>query len=221
MYSSQVRLSMLKLKLFILYHLKMPHGILDSLNLLFRASRLLAVRRLRLIIILPFNNPMLLLDLSDVQIGHPVAVLCFNPIPNRIIGSSLLKSIRIHILQTKLHADLFTLDISLGKTAYRLDVGSAGEHVVDLGALKGVALLCKALQVPRQGCRVAGDIDDPLGLQCGKVGDDALVQAFPGRERQGTVLCLARPRESRSPQDFLLVQFLHPEAATNRSLIHA
>ena len=64
-------------------------------------------------------------------------------------------------------------------------MGGAGEHVEGFGTLKEITLLLKALQVPGQGCRAAGDIDDPLGHQSGEVGDDALVQAFPGRVNDG------------------------------------
>ena len=58
---------------------------------------------------------MFLLDLSDVQVRHPVAVLRFNPIPDSIIGCALLESICVNIFKAELHTDLFTLDISLGK----------------------------------------------------------------------------------------------------------
>ena len=57
---------------------------------------------------------MFLLDLSDVQVRHPVAVLRFNPIPDSIIGCALLESICVNIFKAELHTDLFTLDISLG-----------------------------------------------------------------------------------------------------------
>ena len=98
----------------------MSHGILNSLDLFLRTSRLLAAGRFRFIIVLPLNDPILLLHLRDVQIRHAVSVFFFDPIPDRIIGRTLLKSVGIHILQTELHTDLFTLDISLGKQTNRL-----------------------------------------------------------------------------------------------------
>ena len=98
----------------------MSHGILDCLNLFFRTSWLPAVRRLRLIIILTLYDPMLLLNLRDIQISRPISVLLLNPVPYGIIGCTFLKPIRIHILQTEFNPQFLRLDISLGKLNNRL-----------------------------------------------------------------------------------------------------
>ncbi len=99
----------------------MPHGILYRLNLLLRTSRLFTVRRFGFVIILPFYNPMLLFYLSDIEISHAISVFFFYPVPYGVICCTLLKSVRIHILQIELHTDLFALDISLGKQDNSLD----------------------------------------------------------------------------------------------------
>ena len=98
----------------------MSHGILNSLDLFLRTSRLLAAGRCRFIIVLPLNDPILLLHLRDVQIRHAVSVFFFDPIPDRIIGRTLLKSVGIHILQTEFNPQFLQLDISLGKQTHRL-----------------------------------------------------------------------------------------------------
>ena len=99
----------------------MPHGILYRLNLLLRTSRLFTVRRFGFVLILPFYNPMLLFYLSDIEISHAISVFFFYPVPYGVICCTLLKSVRVHILQTELHTDLFALDISLGKQDNSLD----------------------------------------------------------------------------------------------------
>ena len=60
-------------------------------------------------------------------------------------------------------------------------MGSAWEHIIGLRTLQHIAMFFKALQVAGESRRVAGDIDDPLGLQRGEVGYDTIVQAFAGR----------------------------------------
>ena len=99
----------------------MPHGILYRLNLLLRTSRLFTVRRFGFVIILPFYNPMLLFYLSDIEISHAISVLFLYPVPYGVIGGSLLEPVRVHVLQTELHTDLFALDISLGKQTHSLN----------------------------------------------------------------------------------------------------
>ena len=93
----------------------MPHRIFDSLNLLFRTPRLFTIGRLRLVIVLPLDNPMLLLHLCDIQIGDSVSILLFYPVPYGVICCTLLKSVRVHILQTEFNPQFLRLDISLGK----------------------------------------------------------------------------------------------------------
>ncbi len=97
----------------------MPHSSLYRLCLLFRTPRLFTIWRLGLVIVLPFYNAMLLLHLRDIEISHPVPILFFYPISYDVICCTLLEPIRVHILQTELHTDLFALDISLGKQTYR------------------------------------------------------------------------------------------------------
>ncbi len=99
----------------------MSHSILYRLNLLFRTTGLFTIGRLRLVIVLPFYNAILLLHLRDIEISHPVPILFFYPIPYGVICCTLLEPIRVHILQTELHTDLFALNISLGKQTNRLN----------------------------------------------------------------------------------------------------
>ena len=99
----------------------MSHSILYRLNLLFRTTVLLTVGRLGLVVVLAVYDTMLLLHLRNIEISHPVPILFFYPVPYGVICCTLLKSVRVHVLQTELHTDLFALDISLGKQTHSLN----------------------------------------------------------------------------------------------------
>ena len=80
------------------YHIKMFQRLSNSLLLFWCCSRLSAIFRLRLIIILSFNNSVLSLDLGYVQVSNMYSILFLYPIPYLIIGSSILETISIHAL---------------------------------------------------------------------------------------------------------------------------
>ena len=84
----------------------MSHGILNRLNLLFRASRLLAIRRLRLVIVLPLDDPMYLLNLSNIQIRHMKSILLLNPILDLLIRSLSFSACSINLIQIYLYLDM-------------------------------------------------------------------------------------------------------------------
>ncbi len=68
-----------------LYHLKMSHGIFYRLNLLFRTSGLFTIGRLGLVIVLPLDDPMLLLDLRNIKIRHINPILLLHPLLDFLI----------------------------------------------------------------------------------------------------------------------------------------
>ena len=48
---------------------------------------------------------------------------------------------------------------------YSLDMGSLGEHVESMHALKGITCLNEMFQVAGEGARVTGDVDDLLWVE--------------------------------------------------------
>ena len=69
----------------LLYHLKMPQSILYSFYLFLRTSRLSAILRFWLIVILALYDSMLLLYLSNVQICHMKSIVFLHPLLNLFV----------------------------------------------------------------------------------------------------------------------------------------
>ena len=70
------------------------------------ASRLLAIRRLRLVIVLPLDDPMYLLNLSNIQIRHMKSILLLNPILDLLIRSLSFSACSINLIQIYLYLDM-------------------------------------------------------------------------------------------------------------------
>ena len=109
------------------------------------------------------------------------------------VGCPILKFGHIHIFQRELNPNLFRVDLALGKQDNRLDVLRPGEHVHGPDAADAVAARGQHLQIPRQGLRVAGDVDHPVGggLQQGL--EKALIAAGAGRVEEDHVRPVAVP----------------------------
>ena len=110
----------------------MSHGILNRLNLLFRASRLLAICRLRLVIVLPLDDPMYLLNLRNIQIRHMKSMVFLHPVLNFFIRSLCLSTCCIDLIQINLYLDMI-IRLLLGQTNNRLDVARVYETSELLG----------------------------------------------------------------------------------------
>ena len=85
-----------------------------------RAFRLSGIFRLWLVVVLPFNNAMLLFDLSDVERGNLQASLLQHTFFNLTVCGIFLEAGHIHIFQRELHPHLLRVDFSLGKQHHRL-----------------------------------------------------------------------------------------------------
>jgi len=98
----------------------MPHGILNRLNLLFGTSGLLTIRRFRLIIVFPFDDPMLLFHLRNIQIRHMKSMVFLHPVLNFFIRSLCLSTCCINLIQINLNLDM-VIRLLLGQTNNRLN----------------------------------------------------------------------------------------------------
>ena len=79
----------------------MFQGFLYGLLLLFRTSGLSAIFRLRFVIILPFNNPVLSFHLCDIKVCHMEPVLLLHPLLDLLIGCLAFRRLS-HIHQSYL-----------------------------------------------------------------------------------------------------------------------
>ena len=93
----------------------MSHGILNRLNLLFRASRLLAICRLRLVIVLPLDDPMYLLNLSNIQIRHMKSILLLHPILDLLVCSLGFRTGQIQLVHIHLNLDVMLCLMKFGQ----------------------------------------------------------------------------------------------------------
>ena len=92
--------------IFLSYHLKMPHRFLDGFNPHIRSTRLFAVRRFWLVIILSFDDPMLLFNLSNIQIRHMNSVLFLHPVLNLLIGGLSFRTCQIKFVHIHINLDM-------------------------------------------------------------------------------------------------------------------
>ena len=87
-------------------HLETPHSIFYRLNLLFRASGLLAVRRLRLVIVFPLYDSMFLFHLSNIQVCYMKSVVLLHPFFDFLISSLCLSASSINLIQINLYLNM-------------------------------------------------------------------------------------------------------------------
>ena len=107
---------------FSLYHVEISQSFHNCRPFFRRTLRLFRILRLRLIIIIPFDNTTLPLDLRDIQAGHLQTVLFQYISLDLLIGSTFLEAGHIHILQRELHTNFLRVDFSLGKQNNRFNM---------------------------------------------------------------------------------------------------
>ena len=165
---------------YMLNHPEVLQRLFNCLFLLRRALRLLDIFGLWLIVVLTLNDTAFLLYLCDIQAADLQAAMLQHIILNLLIGSFFLCISQIQLVQIQLHLDML-LGVEFGQKYNRLHMGGAGEHVHRLGFAEGIAQGGKALYVPGQGGRVAGDVHNPLRGHGGNGVHHVLGQALPGR----------------------------------------
>ena len=89
---------------------------------LLRALRLLRIFGLRLMVVLPYLQTTLLLDLRDIQGRYLQPSLFQHTGLNFRIGRAFLQSGGVHALQRELYTYFFGVDLALGKCDYTFDM---------------------------------------------------------------------------------------------------
>ena len=101
-------------------HMEEPQCLFNGSLLFFRASRLFAVFGLRFVVVLPFDDAVLLLYSSDIQIRYVKSILLLDPFLNLLVGGSVLEPGHIHFFQIELDPDVLYRDRALGNLNNRL-----------------------------------------------------------------------------------------------------
>ena len=104
------------------HHLKMPQRLFNRPHLLFRASRLPAVRGLRLVEVFPQVKAVFPLHQGDIQVRDMEAIVLLYPFPDLVIGSLALRCGHIHFVHIDCHFDVLMCFIEFGQKTYRLHV---------------------------------------------------------------------------------------------------
>ena len=102
-------------------HLKMLQRIPDGFFLFGRAFRLAAVLGLRLVIICPFLDAALLLDLCNIEGADVQAGMFLDIFPDFLIGSFRFRSGHVQFVHLQIDRDLL-VDIQFGQSTYHLHV---------------------------------------------------------------------------------------------------
>ena len=87
---------------------------------LLRTLGLLCIFGFSLVVVLPYLQPALLLDLRDIQRRHFQPGLFQHTGLDFGISRTFLQSRGVHVLQRELYTDFFGVDLALGKCNYTL-----------------------------------------------------------------------------------------------------
>ena len=101
-------------------HSEMPQRLFNGLFLLWRALWHPTAFILRLVVILPFNQPVLPLHLSNIQHRYLQSCMLQHIILNLRIGGIVQQAGCVQVIQRELHPNRFAFDFSLGKLNNRL-----------------------------------------------------------------------------------------------------
>ena len=103
----------------------MPQRLLNGSLLLWRAFRYPIALTFRLVIALPFDDPVLRLHLSDVQVRNVQTGVLKDVVLDLLIGRVIQQAGGVQAFQGELDTDRFARYLALGKFHHRLDVFSS------------------------------------------------------------------------------------------------